>query len=102
MEAHKCICKRIIVLALDILVIYVLGNGVVDIKQCNSVSGNAHTDIFAQCAVDINLAGYGDSAAYKSAVYIAGLKSELGGECGPALVSECNVLSGALMVFCPV
>ena len=101
-EAHERIGEGVVVLALDVLVVYVLRNGVVDIEQRNCVSGNAQTDVFAQRAVDIYLAGYRDTAAYKAAVYIAGLKAELGRERRPALVCKCNVLLGALVLLCPV
>lgn len=84
-EAHERIGEGVVVLALDVLVVYVLRNGVVDIEQRNCVSGNAQTDVFAQRAVDIYLAGYRDTAAYKAAVYIAGLKAELDGNAGQHL-----------------
>ena len=77
MEAHECIGKLIIIFALDILIIDVLRNGVVDVKQCNSVIGNAKSDVLAKSSVDINLAGYRDSSCSKTAVYIAWLKSKL-------------------------
>ena len=77
MEAHECIGKLIIIFALDILIIDVLRNGVVDVKQCNSVIGNAKSDVLAKSSVDIHLTGYRDSSCSKTAVYIAWLKSKL-------------------------
>ena len=77
MEAHECICKLVIIFALDVLIVNVLRNRVVDVKQCNSVIGNAKSDVLAECSVDINLTGYRDSSGSKTAVYIAWLKSKL-------------------------
>ena len=77
MESHKCISKLVIVFSFDILIIDVLRNGVVDVKQCNSVIGNAKSDVLAKSSVDINLTGYRDSSGSQTAVYIARFKSKL-------------------------
>ena len=77
MESHKCICKFVVIFSFDIFVIDILRNGVVDVKQCNRVVGDAESDVLAECSVDINFAGYRDSSGTKTAVYIARLKSEL-------------------------
>ena len=77
MESHECICKFVIIFSFDIFVIDILRNGVVDVKQCNCVIGDAESDVLAECSVDINFAGYLDASGARTAVYIARLKSEL-------------------------
>ena len=77
MEAHKCIGKLVIIFALDILIIDVLRNGVVDVKQCNSIIGNAKSDVLAECSEDTNLTGYRNSSGSQTAIYIARFKSKL-------------------------
>ena len=37
MEAHECICQLVIISSLDVLIINVLRNRVVDVKECNSI-----------------------------------------------------------------
>ena len=58
MEAHECICQFVIIFSFDIFVIDIFRNRVVDIKQSNSIVGNAKSDVLAECAVDINLPEY--------------------------------------------
>jgi len=101
-EAHERIGKLVIVLALDVLIVDVLRNGVVDIKKGDRVTGYAGADVLGKCAVDINLAGYRDTAACETAVYVARLETEGLGECRPALVSESNILAGTLVLLSPV
>ena len=76
-EAHEGIGDAIVVLALDILVVDIFGNGVVDIEKSYSVTGNADTYVFAESAVNVHLTGYRYSHSSETAVYIAGLKAEL-------------------------
>ena len=77
METHECICQLVIISSLDVLIINVLRNRVVDVKECNSILRNAKSDVLAECSVNINLTGYRNSSGSKTAVYIARLKSEL-------------------------
>ena len=77
MESHKCICKFVVIFSFDIFVIDIFRNRVVNVKQCNSIVGNAKSDVLAECSVDINFAGYRDASGTKTAVYIARLKAEL-------------------------
>ena len=102
MEAHKGISQLVIVLALDILIVDVLRNRVVDVKQCNSIIRCTHTDVLRQSTIDINLASYRNTAANETAVNIARLETKLAWECRPALVGECYILARALMSLCPV
>ena len=59
-------------------------------------------DVLAQSAVDIHLAGHGDAPGGQAGVDIAGLKAELLGEGGPALVGKGHILPGALVLLGPV
>ena len=77
MEAHECICKFVVIFSFDIFVIDIFRNRVVNVKQCNSIVGNAKSDVLAECAVDINFTGYRNTSGSKAAVYIARFKSEL-------------------------
>ena len=77
MEAHECICQFVIIFSFDIFVIDIFRNRVVDIKQSNSIVGNAKSDVLTECAVDINFTGYRNTSGSKAAVYIARFKSEL-------------------------
>ena len=97
-EAHERIGKLVIILALDVLVVDVLRNGVVDVKESDCIAGYASADVLGECAVDINLAGYRDTAACETAVNVARLETEGLGECRPALVGKCNVLTCALVL----
>ena len=62
MESHKCISKLVIIFALDILIIDILRNRVIDIKQCHCVIRDAKSDVLAECAVNIYLTGYRDTS----------------------------------------
>ena len=62
-EAHERIGKLVIVLALNVLIVDVLRNGVVDIEKGDCIAGYASADVLGECAVDINLAGYRNTAA---------------------------------------
>ena len=62
MESHECICQFVIIFSFDIFVIDILRNGVVDVKQCNCIIGDAKSDVLAECSVDINFAGYRDTS----------------------------------------
>ena len=101
-EAHEGVGQLIVKLAADVLVIDVLRHAVVDVQQGDGVTGGADADVLGQSAVDIDLAGDGDAAAGKAGVDIAGLKAELRGEGGPALVGKGNILFAALVVLGPV
>ena len=102
MEAHKCICKLVVLELILLLIIDVLRYRVVDVKESNSIIADADTDILGKSAVDINFAGYRNTTGSKTAVNIARLESELGRECRPALICKCYILSGTLVSFCPV
>ena len=102
MEAHEGIGKLVIVLALDVLIVDVLRNGVVDIKKRYGIFGYACTDVLGKCAVDIYFTGYRNTAAGETAVNVARLETEGLGECRPALVGKCNVLTCALVLLSPV
>ena len=102
MEAHKGVGQFIVKLSGDILVINVLRYAVIDVQQRHGIARSADTDVLAQRAVDIDLAGNGDAAAGKAGVDIARLKPELGREGGPAFVGKGNVFFAALMVLGPV
>ena len=54
----------IIELALDLLVVDVCRNGIVDIKQCNSIIADNGTDELAECSVDIYLTGYRNASSW--------------------------------------
>ena len=101
-EAHEGVAELVVVLALDVLVVDVGGHGVVDVEQGHGVVRYAQADVLAQRAVDVHLAGHGDAAPGQAGVDVAGLKAELAGEGGPALVGEGHVLPRALVVFGPV
>ena len=101
-EAHEGIGQAIVELALDLLVIDVLGHGVVDVQQGDGIARHAGADVLAQGAVDVHLAGHRDAPGGQAAVHIAGLKAELGGEGRPALVGEGHILPGALVLLGPV
>ena len=77
MEAHECICQFVIIFSYDIFIIDIFRNRVVDIKQSNSIVGNAKSDVLAECSVDINFTGFRNTSGSKTAVYISRLKSEL-------------------------
>ena len=61
MESHECIGELIRELALDGLLVHILGYGVVDVKKCNDVLTYDSTDELGKTSVDINLAGYGNA-----------------------------------------
>ncbi len=61
MEAHECIGKLIIEFALDVLLVDIVRNGVVDVKQSNCIVADAGSDVLTKSSVDINLTGYRDS-----------------------------------------
>ncbi len=102
MEAHERIGKLVIILALDVLVVDVLRNGVVDVKESDCIAGYASADVLGECAVDINLAGYRDTAACETAVNVARLETEGLRECRPALVGKCHILACTLVLLSPV
>ena len=101
-EAHEGVRQLVIELALDVLVVDVLRDGVVDVQQGDSIAGHARADVFAQCAVDVHFAGNRDAAGGQTGVDVAGFKAELGRERRPALVRKDNVLARALVSLCPV
>jgi len=101
-EAHEGIGEAVVELAGDVCLVKAGGNGVVDVQQSDSVHSDTGADVLAESAVDIHLAGNGDTTGGKAGVYVAGLEAELLGECGPALVGKGNVASGALVSLGPV
>ena len=101
-EAHEGIGEGVVELALDVLLIEVGGDGVVDVEQGDGVAGDAHADVLAERAVDVDLAADGDAAADEAAVHVAGLEAELLREGGPALVGEGDELPRALVLLGPV
>ncbi len=102
MEAHEGVGQHGVDLALDVFVIDVLRDRVVDVQKRHGVAGHAGADILRQCAVDIHFAGNRDAAGGKTAVDIAGFKTELRRECRPALVCKSDILACALVLFSPV
>src|SRR5699024_1400527 len=84
-EAHEGVGKSIAESGNVVLIVDVLRNAVVDIEKSYRIAGEAYAYVLGESAVDIDLAGYGNSAGSETAVYIAGLKAELAGECRPAL-----------------
>ena len=101
-ETHKGVGEGIVKLAFDVLVIEVLGNRVVDVQQGDGVTGDAQADVLAEGAVDIHLAGHRDAPGHQPGIHVAGLKAELRGEGGPALVGEGHIFLGPLVLFRPV
>ena len=102
MEAHEGVLDVVVELAGDVLVVDVLGHGVVDVQQGDGVTGDAGANVLAQSAVDIHLAGHRNTAGGQAGVHIAGLKAELLGEGGPALVGKGHILPGALVLLGPI
>ena len=102
MEAHEGIGEAVVELAGDVCLIKAGGNGVVDVQQGDSVHSDTGADVLAESAVDIHLAGNGDTPGGKTGVYVAGLEAEGLGEGRPALVSKDNVLTGALVLLGPI
>ena len=101
-EAHKRICEGIVESALYLFVVEVGRDSVVDVEKSYNIVRNALTYELAHCAVDVNLAGAGDTLCGKAAVDIARHKAELRLECRPALVCEYDIFSRTLVSFCPV
>ena len=102
-EAHKGIFQRIAaVFSLDLCLIKVCGHGVVDIQQSHRILADHGADVFAQRAVNIHFAGYRDPALGQAAVHVAGHESELGLECGPALVRQRHILPASFVGFDPI
>ena len=93
---------RVVILARDVRVEHFLRDGVVNIKQRYRVLGNASTYVFAECAVNVNLARYGYTASGEAAVYVARNKAELRLERGSAFTSDRDVFFRAFMRFDPV
>ena len=101
-EAHECIGELIVELALDGLIVHILGNGVVDVEEGNDIAADDLSDELRETSIDINLTGYRDSHSGKTAVYIAGNELEHGLECRPALSCDGNILSVASVSLNPV
>ena len=101
-EAHYCVGLLVVILALDGLLIHVAGDGVVDVKDGDSVTGDHLADVLGDCSIDIHFAAHGDAGACDPGIYIAGNESELRLECGPALGGEHHVFAGALVLLSPV
>ena len=102
MESHEGLGQAHIVSAPDGLVVNGCGHGVVDVQQRGGRAGNAHADVLGQRAVNIHLAGNGNSHGRKAAVYITGHKFELRLERGPALVGKRHILPRAFVGLGPV
>ena len=102
MEAHEGVLDIVVKLAGNVLVVDVLGHGVIDVQQGDGVAGDAGTDVLAQSAVNIHLAGHRDTPGGQAGVHIAGLKAELLGEGGPALVGKGHILPGTLVLLGPI
>ena len=102
MEAHEGVGELIIVLAANLLLPHLGGDGVVDVQQGHRVAADAGPDVLAERAIDVHLAGHGDATGGQTGVDVAGLKAELAGERGPALVREGHILAGALVVLRPI
>ena len=93
MEAHECIGELVVELALDILVVDILRNRVVNVEKSNSIVACAHTDVFRESTIDVNLTSYRNSTANETAVDIARLETKLAWECWPALVGKGYILT---------
>ena len=76
--------------------------GVVDIEDGDRIAGDAGADVLGERAVDIDLAAHGDAAGGETGVDEAGLKAELFGEGGPALIGKGDILARALVLLRPV
>ena len=103
-EAHERVCELvgILCLSLDFVVVQVLRNGVVDVKQGDGSACDACSDVLRKSAKDVDFAGNRNALVGKAAVYVARLKSKCLGEGRPTLVGKDNVVAGALVLFCPV
>ena len=64
MEAHEGVGQGVVELALDILIIDILRYRVINVKQGNGICGYAKSDILAQRAINVDLTGYRDAAAF--------------------------------------
>ena len=103
-EAHKGVGELVVVaeLAPDLGLVHRGGHGVVDVKQCDGVAGDAHADVLGEGAVDVHLAGHGDAPGGQAGVDVAGLEAELAGEGRPTFVGKGHILAAALVVFRPI
>ena len=102
MEAHEGIGELVIGGVLDLLLVHVLGHGVVDVQERGRSARDAAEDVLRNRAVDVHLAGNGDTAARQAAVDVAGHKAELRLEGRPALVGKDIILGRALVGLGPV
>ena len=102
MESHKGILQGVVELPFDFLAEQVGGHGVVNIQQGYRAPGNASSNIFAECAVNIHLTGNGNPFRCETAVYIAGLKAKFFRESRPALIGKYHILTGAPILLRPI
>ena len=104
MEAHEGVGELVVVaeLAPDLGLVHRGGHGVVDVKQGDGVTGDAHADVLGEGAVDVHLAGHGDAPGGQAGVDVAGLEAELAGEGRPTFVGKGHILAAALVVLRPV
>ena len=91
MEAHKGLFYRIVVFVLDTVVINILRNAVVYIKQRRRNKRGACDYVLGDRTVHIGLAGYRYTVGNQPGVYIAGNKFEFGLERRPAFIGKRGV-----------
>ena len=102
MEAHESILVGVGIRSFNLFLVHICRNVVVDIQQRYRILADYGSDKFAQCPVNIYLAGYRDSLCGQTAVHIAGYESELGLERRPALACNRHIFAVALVVLDPV
>ena len=89
-------------LAVNGILVHVVGHGIVDVQQRDRVLADAGADELAEAPVDVHLAGHGDAHARQAAVHIAGHETELGLESGPAFPGDGHVLAVSPVGLDPV
>ena len=102
MESHKCVFQCVIIFSLNISLIHIFWNRVVDIQQCHCILADNRSNVLAESAVNINLAGNRNTLGRETAVYITWNKSKLGLECGPAFSCDSHILAVSLVSLYPV
>ena len=102
MESHKGIFERVIIFALDFCLIHIIWNGIINIKQGDSVLAYDCSDVLADCTVDIHLAGYRNPLRGQTTVHITRYKTKLCLEGRPAFPGNRHVFSVSLMITDPV
>jgi len=98
-KAHKEIGQLVFADLLFVFFIHILRYGVIDIKKGGRHLGDTGQQVFTQCAVNINLAGYGYPTSCQTRVNIAGDKAEIRFKRGPAFISKNTVFFSPEIFF---